>query len=138
MLTKLEHCAIRTTKLKETRDFYVELLGLEDGARPPFPFPGHWLYMGDWAVVHLVGIDPDDPQGLIDYLGEINPDQLHGSGAVDHIAFRAEDAAELIERVKKSDIAFRDRKVPEMELYQVFLEDPNGITVELNYFGITD
>ncbi|MDA0657099.1 MAG: glyoxalase, partial [Proteobacteria bacterium] len=65
-------------------------------------------------------------------------DQLHGSGAVDHIAFRAEDAAELIERVKKSDIAFRDRKVPEMELYQVFLEDPNGITVELNYFGITD
>lgn len=135
MLTGLEHYAIRTTKLRETRDFYVDVLGLDDGERPPFPFPGHWLYLGDHAIVHLFAIDPDDPSGLNDYLGEADPNQLFGSGAVDHLAFRAEKPEDLLARVDRADIPYRDRKVPDMDLYQIFLEDPNGITIELNYFG---
>ena len=134
-LSSLDHCAIRTAKLAETRAFYVDVLGLRDGDRPDFPFPGNWLYVEGVAVVHLVGIDPDDPSGLEDYLGPIALDELQGSGAVDHIAFRAGDATGLMAGLREMDVEFRERHVPSLDLFQLFLEDPNGITVELNYFG---
>ncbi len=134
-LSTLDHCAIRTLKLRETRDFYVDVLGMDDGERPDFPFPGNWLYVDGRALVHLVGIDPDDPSGLEEYLGPVDAATLVGSGAVDHLAFRARDAAALIERLRGLGVAFREREVPGMDLFQIFLEDPNEITVELNYFG---
>ena len=67
--------------------------------------------------------------------GEIDADSLDGSGAFDHIAFRANDPAELLERLKARGLDYRERQVPSMDLFQIFVEDPNGITVELNYFG---
>ena len=134
-LTSLDHCSIRTAKLDETRDFYVDVLGMEDGDRPNFPFPGNWLYVDGHAAVHLVGVDPDDPTGLEEYLGAVDVAELDGSGAFDHLAFRAEDPGRLSERLKRLDVPYRERKVPNMDLFQIFLEDPNGITVELNYFG---
>ena len=136
LINSLDHCSIRTTKLQETRDFFVDILGLEDGERPDFPFPGAWLYTDSAAVIHLIGVDPDDPSGLQRYVGgEIRTEALQGSGAFDHIAFRANDPSVLIDRLKKTDHAYRERQVPNMGLFQIFVEDPNGITIELNYRG---
>ena len=136
LINSLDHCAIRTTKLQETRDFFVDILGLEDGERPDFPFPGAWLYTDSTAVIHLIGVDPDDPSGLQRYVGdEISTESLQGSGAFDHIAFRANDPSVLIERLKKTNYEYREQQVPNMNLFQIFVEDPNGITIELNYWG---
>ena len=136
LINSLDHCSIRTTKLQETRKFFVDILGLEDGKRPDFPFPGAWLYTDSTAVIHLIGVDPDDPSGLQRYVGgEISSEALQGSGAFDHIAFRANDPSVLIERLKKTDYAYRERQVPNMNLFQIFVEDANGITIELNYRG---
>ena len=136
LINSLDHCSIRTTKLQETRQFFVDILGLEDGKRPDFPFPGAWLYTDSTAVIHLIGVDPDDPSDLQRYVGgEISSEALQGSGAFDHIAFRANDPSVLIERLKKTDYAYRERQVPNMNLFQIFVEDPNGITIELNYRG---
>ena len=136
LINSLDHCAIRTTKLQETRDFFVDILGLEDVERPDFPFPGAWLYTDSTAVIHLIGVDPDDPSGLQRYVGgEISTEALQGSGAFDHIAFRANDPSVLTERLKQTDYEYRERQVPNMNLFQIFVEDPNGITIELNYWG---
>ena len=136
LINSLDHCAIRTTKLQETRDFFVGILGLEDGERPDFPFPGAWLYTDSTAVIHLIGVDPDDPSGLQRYVGgEISTEALQGSGAFDHIAFRANDPSVLTERLKQAGYEYRERQVPNMNLFQIFVEDPNGITIELNYWG---
>ena len=135
-LSSLDHCSIRTVKLDETRDFFVDLLGMKDGDRPDFPFPGAWLYIDGLAVVHLVGVDAEDPSGLQAYLGgDVDADSLDGSGAFDHIAFRAKEPRTLIRRLKEEGYPFRERQVPSMNLHQVFVEDPNGITVELNYWA---
>ena len=136
LINSLDHCAIRTTKLQETRDFFVDILGLEDGERPDFPFPGAWLYTDSTAVIHLIGVDPNDLSGLQRYVGgEISTESLQGSGAFDHIAFRANDPSVLTERLKQTDYEYRERQVPNMNLFQIFVEDPNGITIELNYWG---
>lgn len=136
-LSNLDHCSIRTVKLDETRDFFVDVLGMIDGDRPDFDFPGNWLYVDGKPVVHLVGIDPDDPSGLIEYLGgDIDADSLQGSGAFDHLAFRAKNPGKLIKTLEANGIKYRERKVPDLDLFQLFIVDPNGITVELNYFEV--
>ena len=136
-LRKLGHFSIRTTEIEATRRFYVDVLGMTEGYRPPFKFPGLWLYMGgdeaDFGTVHVIGIDKDDPQGLIDYLGPIDETDLHGSAAVDHIAFLATDLAGLRERLEATDFDYRERTVPGLGLHQVFIDDPSGVTVELNF-----
>ena len=70
----LDHCSIRTLHLEDSRAFYVGVLGMEEGDRPDFPFPGVWLYLEGHAVIHLVGVDPDDLSGLANYLGgDVDP-----------------------------------------------------------------
>ena len=132
----LDHCSIRTLDLKASRAFYVDVLGMKEGDRPDFPFPGAWLYLEDRTVIHLIGIDPDDSSGLVEYMGrDVNPDTLPGGGSLDHIAFCATDAPDMIRRLKRNNVPYRERQVPNMDLSQIFVEDPNGITIEINYFG---
>ena len=132
----LDHCSIRTLDLKASRAFYVDVLGMKEGDRPDFSFPGAWLYLEDRTVIHLIGIDPDDSSGLAEYMGrDVNPDTLPGGGSLDHIAFCATDAPDMIRRLKRNNVPFRERQVPNMDLSQIFVEDPNGITIEINYFG---
>lgn len=138
MALSLNHLSIRTLDLDATRRFYVDLLGLTVGPRPDFPFPGLWLYQGPHeayahAAVHVIGLDPSDPQGLQQYLGDRDPGSLRGSGAVDHVAFFATGLADMLARLDARGVAVRQRTVPGVGLHQLFLDDPNGIVVELNY-----
>ena len=136
-IDKLAHYSIRTTDLEASRKFYTEVLGFRVGFRPPFDFPGIWLYMSDdereYGTVHIIGIDPNDPQGLIDYLGDKSLDSLNGTGSVDHIAFTATDLTSMRKTLKGRGVEYRERTVPSLGLHQVFLTDPSGVTIELNY-----
>ncbi len=138
-LSKLSHYSIRTLDLNASRKFYTEVLGFTVGPRPPFKFPGLWLYNGDHAsfdnaVVHIIGIDADDPQGLKDYLGDRDLDSLKGgTGTFDHIAFTATDVRGMLAHLAKIRVPFRERTVPDLHLHQVFLDDPSGVMIELNY-----
>ena len=38
-----EHVLILANDVEKTKDFYVDILGLEVGYRPDFPFKGFWL-----------------------------------------------------------------------------------------------
>lgn len=117
----LDHFNIRTRDLKETVRFYQDILGLENGARPNFAFPGAWLYSEGRAVVHLVDISPtDEPQ---------KPD----SGVVHHVAFISRDFAGMQKRLQTKGVDFEARQVPGGALWQIFIRDPNGVMIELNY-----
>ena len=135
---KLDHYSIRTPEVEASRRFYTEVMGFTVGFRPPFKFPGIWLYNGaqypeTTGVVHIIGIDPNDPQGLKDYLGDRDVTSLQGTGTVDHMAFVATGLADMRARLQNHGIAFRERTVPALGIHQVFFEDPSGVTLELNY-----
>jgi catechol 2,3-dioxygenase-like lactoylglutathione lyase family enzyme len=131
-INRLDHYSIRTTDLAATERFYTEVMAFEVGPRPNFPFPGVWLYQGGVAVVHVVGIDPNDPEGLKQYLGD-KPMDSTGTGTIDHIAFVGTEVEAVRAHFREIGIPFRDRLVPSLNLEQVFLEDPNGVTIELNF-----
>ena len=138
MALTLNHYSIRTTDLDASRRFYADVLGLSVGPRPEFPFPGLWMYRGDHAdmanaVVHIIGIDRNDPQGLKQYLGDRAEASLAGSGAVDHIAFYADGLAAMLAHLQAQGVPFRERSVPSVGLHQLFLDDPCGVMIELNY-----
>jgi catechol 2,3-dioxygenase-like lactoylglutathione lyase family enzyme len=132
-LNTLAHYSIRTKKLSETRDFYVDILGLVDGDRPPFDFPGNWLYLGKEAVVHLIGIDKKRPSNTSAYLGDKDLKDPSNTGAFDHAAFFATDFAGVRKRMVAKGVKFFERQVPLLGLRQIFIHDPNGILVELNF-----
>ena len=131
-LTNLEHYLVRAKDMEATKDFYVDALGFRVGHRPPFDFAGYWLYLGDAdaACVHLI---PAAPNEKADAYLEVEAGEAHGSGAIDHLAFRGTDLKGFAAKMKKLDISFLHRVVPDMGLHQVFIKDPDGVTLELNY-----
>jgi catechol 2,3-dioxygenase-like lactoylglutathione lyase family enzyme len=135
-ISKLAHYSIRTLDLDASRRFYERVLGFKVGYRPPFDFPGLWLYMGgdesDYGTVHLIGVDPDNPDSLSAYLGDKTV-PVDGTGTVDHIAFLATGVEDMWKTLTSESIAWRDRTVPSLGLHQVFIEDPSGVTIELNF-----
>ncbi|HEX7760025.1 MAG TPA: VOC family protein [Caulobacteraceae bacterium] len=132
---KLAHYAVRARDLEASRRFYEELLQLRAGFRPPFAFPGVWLYLGDdeteLGVVHLIG--DGAPEALGDYLGVRTSEPGIHTGDLDHIAFLADDWPAVRARCDATGAAYIERTVPAQGLRQVFLTDPSGVTVELNF-----
>jgi catechol 2,3-dioxygenase-like lactoylglutathione lyase family enzyme len=126
----LEHVTIRCAQLQRTRDFYVELMGLTEGDRPNFPFRGHWLYLGAIPVVHLV--EASDSAGA---WGRdiVIPKAEDGTGSFDHVAFRGDDFAAMRARLQKAGVTFKERVVPSGALSQLFVPDPEGVLVEINF-----
>jgi catechol 2,3-dioxygenase-like lactoylglutathione lyase family enzyme len=135
---RLDHYSIRTLDVEASRRFYTEVMGFEVGFRPAFDFPGLWLYNGarypqSFGVVHIVGIDRSNPDGLKAYLGDRDVDSLNGTGTVDHMAFTATGLMEMRSRLATHRIPYRERTVPDLGIHQVFFEDPSEVTIELNY-----
>jgi len=115
-----QHVNTRSSDVERTRDFYVRLLGFRVGDRPPFASKGYWLYLGDRPVLHLV----QRPAGEVHH--------EHG-GNVDHIGFHAVDLEATRAALEAAGLPFREAIVPRDNTVQIFVQDPDGITVELNF-----
>jgi catechol 2,3-dioxygenase-like lactoylglutathione lyase family enzyme len=99
---------------------FEDVMGMKVGPRPPFPFPGVWLYgEGEQAMVHAVS----DPS-LSAATGEMR---------MGHLAFRSDEpASRVLERVKRSGLPHKVAVVPQADIAQIFVLLPGGIVIELN------
>jgi catechol 2,3-dioxygenase-like lactoylglutathione lyase family enzyme len=126
----LQHYTVESQDLERTKNFYVEVLGLEIGDRPPpLDFPGYWLYSGGTATVHLMGTRK--PREGIVVRG--TEKKYEDTGRFDHIAFAATDVESVRERLRSKNVNFRESIVPRTGDTQFFLYDPDGVGVELNF-----
>jgi catechol 2,3-dioxygenase-like lactoylglutathione lyase family enzyme len=136
-VSRLEHVNIRCHRLAATIAFYTEVIGLSVGPRPAFPFGGAWLYCGDTAVVHLVDAadHPGSWSGTLarDGGAATRNNEATGTGAFDHVAFRGGDFEGMKAKLQAAGLKFRDRVVPGGGLRQIFVPDPEGVMVELNF-----
>jgi catechol 2,3-dioxygenase-like lactoylglutathione lyase family enzyme len=114
----LDHITVNASDLDASRRFYVDVLGLRDGDRPAFDVPGIWLYATDHPIVHLVG---GRESGAAT------------TGPFDHFALQAADLLGVVGRLKAADIAYELFVVPGLERRQVFVTDPDGVKIELNF-----
>ena len=133
-VTELNHYFVRANDLEKTKNFYCDVLGFQVMPRPEFPFPGYWLGVGGKIQVHMGPHDIENPERY--YLGTPKNAARDHTGVVDHIAFLASEPGSFIRRFKERGIDHHPRSFPEFDLYQLFLKDPNGVTIELNFFGM--
>ncbi|MBU6297903.1 MAG: VOC family protein [Alphaproteobacteria bacterium] len=127
----LEHFTVRCTNLERTRDFYSEVIGLRVGPRPDFDFAGYWLYLGEQPVVHLV-LESERKDGRAPRSASAKPAE---TGALDHIAFRGRDLEATRALLRARGLEFAECAVPGKPLFQIFVRDPDGVLIELNFRG---
>lgn len=132
-LSHIEHYLVATDDLEATRDWYRAILGMEEGPHPDFGFPVHWMYLGGRDVVHIGPSAAKAGEIQKKYLGRTSQGTGVGTGALDHIAFRATGLRQMLEYLARRGIAFTQRRASGQALFQLFLYDPNGIKVELNF-----
>jgi catechol 2,3-dioxygenase-like lactoylglutathione lyase family enzyme len=143
-IKRVDHYSIRTLDLEASRRFYTEVIGLKVGPRPPFDFPGYWLYSGEppadlknstrnYGLVHLMGVDKDNPGALDAYVGDRKAAPDGGTGSLDHVAFAATGRGAMIDRCRRQNVSYFERAVPMLGLHQLFIKDPDGVMLELNY-----
>lgn len=128
----LQHFLIQTADLRGTADWYVDVLGMREGPHPDFKFPVVWLYLGDADVLHLTEGGAGISEIRKQYLGQ-QSEAAEGTGVVDHVAFRADGLKKMLDHLKAKDVSFTTRQVSEQGLFQIFLFDPNGVKIELNF-----
>jgi catechol 2,3-dioxygenase-like lactoylglutathione lyase family enzyme len=135
-ITELNHYLLVAKDLERTKDFYCRVLGMEvDRERPDFGFPGYWLKANGETCVHLASQNPNRIRDQ--FLLKKHPKGSNGSGAVDHIAFLARDPGEVRTRIQKNKVEMHFRSFPDAKppLFQIFLKDPDDVTIELNFLG---
>lgn len=117
---------LRPQDLPAALAFYRDLLGLEEGPRPNFPFPGAWLYAGGRPIVHLACRDTVEP-----------PAGPSPSVSFEHIAFRMRGLPEVRAKLAAEGVPYAEAPLPGFPLHQLFLTDPFGLRVEMT-FDMTD
>jgi len=122
----INHILIQTSNLSNMASFIENVAGLTVGSRPPFPFPGVWMYNEDKPVIHIVEAHANSAQA--NYIGS---QKLSSGGVVDHVAFEGDDYNRLIARLLRHDIDYVERTVPLSEEHQVFVEGPDGLKLEI-------
>jgi catechol 2,3-dioxygenase-like lactoylglutathione lyase family enzyme len=129
----LEHVLVLSDDIDVTRDFYCRVVGLTAGERPPLAFPGYWLYAdgpsSGSACVHIA--ERRSYAAHAADLGLAVPERDPGVGPVDHVAFTARGWDQLMARLERCGVRAVLNSVPGGPR-QVFIEDPNGVRVEIN------
>jgi catechol 2,3-dioxygenase-like lactoylglutathione lyase family enzyme len=130
-LTSIQHLLVLTDDIDGTRDFYRDVLGFEEGARPPsLAFPGYWLYAEDVPCLHVA--DREIYNEHARKLGLTPSESGRGGGVVDHIAFNASDYDEVAARLERHGVEAVKNTVPGIGMRQLFVSDPNGVRIEIN------
>lgn len=117
---KLDHVNLRTSRLDDMVRWYVDVMGLTEGWRPPFAFPGAWLYAGEDAIVHIIGVD-EEPGS--------NPADLK----IEHFAVQGDDLAATRSRYAAAGIRVEERAVPGTTLVQLNIWDPDGNHIHVDF-----
>ncbi|HEY6078656.1 MAG TPA: VOC family protein [Polyangiaceae bacterium] len=119
MIRWLDHVNVRTAELERLVRFYEQVVGLKRGDRPPLGFPGAWLYAGERAVLHVVGVEQTpEPEGSL---------------RLEHFAFAASNLAELLERLERDGVPYRQSRQAGTGTIVINLHDPDGNRLHLDF-----
>ena len=132
-VSHIEHFLVAADDIDATRDWYARVLGMQSGAHPDFGFPVHWMYVNGVDIVHIGPSAKQAGDIQRQYLGRTSQASAEGTGALDHIAFRATGLRAMLEHLRREKVPITQRRANGQALFQLFLYDPNGIKLELNY-----
>jgi catechol-2,3-dioxygenase len=124
MILSINHIQLVAEKdlVLKLRDFYCDVVGLSEGFRPAFERFGFWLYIGDKDVLHIITPKEGDDRSPL-------------KSSFDHVAFKTTHYQDVLIKLISLNIPFEEKPIPGMTSHQIFLRDPAGNRVELNFDG---
>ena len=118
---RLDHVNVRTAQLDTMINWYTEILGLRLGPRPNFPFPGAWMYSGEDAVVHLVGVEGEPGAGAEQDL------------RLEHFALAATGRGSFEQKLQAAGEKFETVDLTEVGITQYNIWDPDGNHIHIDF-----
>ena len=113
----MNHFNVLTDDVDATRRFYVGILGVTEGSRPPFRFGGLWLYAGGRPILHVSAAKLPKER----------------AGVIDHIAFSSTGLKATVANLKAHGIDYSLMQQVGTGIWQIFCHDPMGAKVELDF-----
>jgi catechol 2,3-dioxygenase-like lactoylglutathione lyase family enzyme len=132
-ISHIEHFLIVAQDYPATVRWYVDNLGFHEGPHPDFGVEVTWLYLGERDIIHIVPPRPGDKPQPIPDPNATPKDIAEGSRPIHHLAFRAANRVEMTDRLKKNGVTYLEQQASTGDPYQVFVRDPNGVTIEINF-----
>jgi catechol 2,3-dioxygenase-like lactoylglutathione lyase family enzyme len=122
---QIDHVTVVVKSLEKSREFYVDVLGMQEVPRPGFRFPGLWFQAGA-TQIHLIEEHPESGPAKVFVPEECEISRTH------HFAFEVDDAMAATERLKELGIpiAAGPKQRPDGPT-QVYVMDPDRYLVEL-------
>lgn len=117
-LTGFDHVNVRTANLDAMIEWYGRVLGMKPGKRPAFPFPGAWLYLGEQAILHLVGVEAEP--------ASVEP-------KIEHFALRAEGLKTFLAHLERESVPARTGRIEDFGITQVNIHDPDGNHIHVDF-----
>lgn len=130
-LTQLEHYLVISDDIERTRRFYCDALGMRVGFRPELAFDGYWLYVGDVPCIHVA--ERHSYRRYSESIGIPVTPGGEGTGMIDHVAFNATDFDATLARLREQGVEPAQNLLDDIGLRQLFLDDPSGVKIELNF-----
>jgi catechol 2,3-dioxygenase-like lactoylglutathione lyase family enzyme len=126
----LDHINIITADLAGTARFYAEMFDLETRNAPPplTPENAQRMYDGEGrAIIHINSIDCPRT-----YERDVMPGP---TGSIHHVALNCSGYDDVIARLDTRGLERQINVIDAVGLRQVFTMDPNGVLLELNFWG---
>jgi catechol 2,3-dioxygenase-like lactoylglutathione lyase family enzyme len=126
----LDHVNIITADLDGTARFYAEVFDLERRDAPPplTPQTAQWMFDdAGRAIIHINSLDCPRT-----YARDVMPGP---TGSIHHVALNCSGHDDVVARLDARAIAYQSNLVASIGLRQMFTVDPNGVLLELNFFG---
>ena len=126
-IENIDHVNVESDDVERSAKFYREVIGLTEGPRPEFDRPGYWMYAGDKPVVHIIRTMPGNKM-------------LTGSkdASISHFALQIKDYDATQKHLEKLNIKYDTNDVPDTKIRQLFIEDPEGVLIELIHLPAGD
>ena len=142
-IRRLDHCNVLTPDLSGTVAFYTELLEMKAGPPPSGDMSRTvWIYDDEGApILHVQSVDPAEPETrfadirkrLGDLIDRLNMDRLKDTGSIEHVALQCAGYERVKKRCEDRGVPLRTNLVQRTGLRQIFIKDPNGVILELNF-----
>lgn len=124
----LDHVNIITGDLDGTATFFSDVLGLTrgDAPKPLTPLQAQWMFND--AGKPLVHINSLDCPRTFDR--EVQPGP---TGSIHHVALGCTGYDEVTKRLNDRGLAHQINNIVAIGLRQIFVMEPNGVLLELNF-----
>lgn len=132
-VTQFDHYTLRSRDVDVTARFYADVMGFRIERLDMFEFPMRLLFLGDQAIVHVLGAGPALDAFLSRSAPSLRNNRARDASNLEHMAFNATGLSETIQRLQSSGTPFVERALADYGVVQLFFDDPDGVEIEVNF-----